>query len=255
MPLQENIPWYEKWFDSRYYDLLYNDRDENEVANFISNILDHIKPPPNSRILDAGCGKGRHSIILGELGFNVTGIDLSEKNISKAKRNNQQNVKFKVHDIREPLQIDQGFDYIFNLFTTFAYFKNKEDDAKTIQAFYKNLKPNGLLVIDFMNAYQVIEQLITEETKIIDGVIFNIRRSLENGFVVKKIKVSDPLASEDAEFTEQIFEEKIRPLKLTDFKKLLSDNKFMINEVFGDYSLMPYDEYKASRLIIFAQKI
>ena len=53
--------WYRDWFNSPFYHKLYFERDENEAQNFISRLLEHLKPPQDSLILDAACGKGRHS--------------------------------------------------------------------------------------------------------------------------------------------------------------------------------------------------
>ena len=53
---------YNKWFDSPYYHILYENRDHKEAKNFIKKILKYLKLDRGSKILDAACGKGRHSI-------------------------------------------------------------------------------------------------------------------------------------------------------------------------------------------------
>ncbi|HET6992715.1 MAG TPA: methyltransferase domain-containing protein, partial [Bacteroidia bacterium] len=77
----ENNCWFESWFDSPYYHLLYGNRDEKEAENFIEVLARFLKAPKGSRALDLACGKGRHSVALYKNGFEVTGIDLSERNI------------------------------------------------------------------------------------------------------------------------------------------------------------------------------
>ena len=71
--------WYENWFDSKYYHILYKNRDISEANRFIKNLINKLNLEKNDRILDVACGKGRHSIFLNSLGFQVTGIDLSMK--------------------------------------------------------------------------------------------------------------------------------------------------------------------------------
>ena len=54
--------WFESWFNSPYYHLLYRDRDESEARPFIECLTQHLQLPPRARVLDLACGKGRHSL-------------------------------------------------------------------------------------------------------------------------------------------------------------------------------------------------
>ena len=116
---------YNKWFDSPYYHILYENRDHKEAKNFIKKILKYLKLDRGSKILDAACGKGRHSIEIEKLGYKVLGIDLSKNSINKAKKNENENLKFLIHDISIPLESE--FDAVFNLFTSFGYHTKKKD--------------------------------------------------------------------------------------------------------------------------------
>ena len=69
--------WFVNWFDSPYYHLLYKNRDKKEAEFFIDNLINHLKIPKKSTLLDVACGKGRHSIYFNTKGMNVIGIDLS----------------------------------------------------------------------------------------------------------------------------------------------------------------------------------
>src|SRR5882762_9044446 len=73
--------WYREWFDSPYYHKLYFERNEAEAAAFIHLLLTFLDPPPEARMLDVACGRGRHARILAAQGFDVTGIDLSGNSI------------------------------------------------------------------------------------------------------------------------------------------------------------------------------
>ena len=70
--------WFENWFDSKYYHILYKSRDNKEAELFINNLVSYLRLKKDSKIIDVGCGKGRHATYLSFLGFNVTGIDLSK---------------------------------------------------------------------------------------------------------------------------------------------------------------------------------
>lgn len=95
-----------------YYHILYQHRDDTEAELFLDHLLEYLHPPAGSKMLDLGCGKGRHAVYLNEKGFEVTGIDLSES-INYTVRTDQ--LIFFVHDMRKLFRVND-FDYVFNLF-------------------------------------------------------------------------------------------------------------------------------------------
>src|SRR5699024_3406489 len=145
---KETKPWYASWFDTPFYHILYQDRDEKEAAFLIKNLLNHLKLQPPAKILDLACGKGRHSRYLNMLGYDVIGVDLSEQSIAYAKQYENNLLHFEVHNKLNPYP--KQFDAVFNLFTSFGYFENPDDNLKVIQNIKTSLKPNGYGVIDFM---------------------------------------------------------------------------------------------------------
>ena len=54
--------WFASWFDSPYYHLLYQHRDDNEAKQFIGHLTEALDLPQGAKVLDLACGKGRHSI-------------------------------------------------------------------------------------------------------------------------------------------------------------------------------------------------
>ena len=71
--------WYANWFDTPYYHILYKDRDHAEAQLFLDNITHYLNLPENAQVLDLACGRGRHSIYLNKLGYNVLGTDYPHK--------------------------------------------------------------------------------------------------------------------------------------------------------------------------------
>ncbi|MEM7106209.1 MAG: class I SAM-dependent methyltransferase [Bacteroidota bacterium] len=244
--MQEKKEWFASWFDSHYYHLLYKNRDDQEAAHFIDNLLEKLSPPFGSKVLDLACGKGRHSIYLAGKGFDVTGVDLSLESISAAKQNENKRLKFYQHDMREPFK-PSAFDYIFNLFTSFGYFDNDEDHQTTLENNWSGLKPGGTLVIDFMNAAKVVTNLVLSESKIVEDLQFDITRSYTNGYIVKDIRFSDN--GRTFHFTESV-----RAFSLSDFETMLKSVGFDITNVFGNYDLQPFEVELSPRLILFAKK-
>ena len=79
------MDWFKNWFDSKYYHILYKNRDEQEAVFFLNKIINHIKLK-KGKVLDVACGKGRHAKYLNKIGFDVVGIDLSKNSIDLAKK-------------------------------------------------------------------------------------------------------------------------------------------------------------------------
>ena len=238
--------WFENWFNSKYYHILYKNRDHKEAVFFLNNIIKNININ-NGRILDVACGKGRHAKYLNHLGFNVTGIDLSKNSIEFANKDSNENLKYFVHDMRSVFKKNH-FDLVTNLFTSFGYFENQEDEQITINAMSNNLKEGGLLLIDFMNVKKVISSLVTSESKEIDGIKFLIERKYDENHIIKKIIIKD----KDSDLN---FQEKVRALTLYDFDVMLKKANMKIVDLFGDYSLNEFNAIDSDRLIIISRKL
>ena len=160
--------WFETWFDSEYYHILYKDRDYSEAENFIDTLVDHLQPNKEHRFLDLACGKGRHSIHLNKLGLHVEGCDYSANSISHAQQFANNKLHFYEHDMRN--ELPEKYDYILNLFTSFGYFDSDEEHRATLQHIYDGLNTNGTFVFDFLNAQHVIENLVPQETLVKSGI-------------------------------------------------------------------------------------
>lgn len=233
--------WYQSWFDTPYYHILYKHRDHHEAEVFIKNLISRFKIKTNQKVLDLACGKGRHSIYLNALGFEVLGVDLSPQNIQIANTFSNPTLRFKEHDMRSPLKTK--FDAIFNLFTSFGYFDMPSDDLKVINSIKQSLSSNGLGLIDFMNVQHVIDHLVPEETIRREGLIFNINRRFDGQSIVKNIEIID---------NDQIYnyKEQVRAYRLKDFHNMLNANGLQLLNTFGDYNLSPFDETNSKRLIL-----
>jgi len=233
--------WFASWFDTPYYHILYKDRNYREAQIFIDNITHYLNLPEKAKVLDLACGKGRHSIYLNQLGYDVIGADLSENSIVEANKNANDTLHFVVHDMRE--SYEEKFEAIFNLFTSFGYFEKEEDNLKTLIAIKESLSEYGFAVIDFMNSKQVIANLIPEENKEIDGIVFHIKRYLLDGFIIKEIDFED----KDEKFH---FVEKVKAYTLEDFQLMMNEAGIYLLDTFGDYKLKKFHKNTSERLIM-----
>lgn len=239
--------WFASWFDTKYYHTLYQHRDEKEAKIFIQKLIENLQIPKGEKVLDLACGKGRHSITLNELGYDVIGADLSSNSIAIASKSSKPGLHFVVHDMRETIP-NTSFSAVFNLFTSFGYFDKESDNLKVLESIHKMLEEKGLLIIDFMNITHVINKLTPEETKNINGIEFRISKKYDGKHIFKEIKFEDN--REKFHYTE-----KVQVLTFEIFEKLLSQTGFKILRTFGDIDLNPFDKINSDRLIIIAQKI
>ncbi|REE25428.1 tellurite resistance protein TehB [Winogradskyella pacifica] len=233
--------WYASWFDTPYYHILYKDRNYTEAQDFMDNLTNYLNIPEQGKILDLACGKGRHSVYLNSLGYNVTGADLSEQSIAYAEQFENDTLKFKVHDMSKPYP--DTFDAVFNLFTSFGYFEDEKCNLETIKSIQAELNEFGFGVIDFMNTNYVIENLIPENIKTVEGIDFHQKRSVKDGYIIKDI-------SFDADGEHFEFQERVKAFTLKDFETLFEKAGVHLLDVFGDYKLHKYHTQTSERMIM-----
>ncbi len=242
----EKNKWFETWFDTSYYHTLYFKRDNKEAEDFISTLVKHLKPEPNSKCWDLACGKGRHSITLNKHGLSVIGTDLSQQSINYANQFEKDGLEFYRLDMRSPFRINY-FDYVVNLFTSFGYFEKRSDDIKVFKSVYDSLKHGGSFVFDFLNGSKILDCLVKNETKEIEGIQFTISKEFVDGRIQKRINIKD--GDKDLNFQES--------LKIYSKEEILSyaaSVGLVCKEIFGSYKLDPFDKEQSDRLILIFTK-
>ncbi|WP_316800647.1 class I SAM-dependent methyltransferase [Pedobacter frigidisoli] len=238
--------WFQYWFNSPYYHILYQQRNHAEAEFFIDKLTHFLNPPTGSKMLDIACGKGRHSIYLNKKGFDVTGIDLSEQSIKYAKQFENNKLHFLVHDMRKLFYINY-FDVALNLFTSFGYFETEKDHVNALKTFRKCLKADGVLIIDYFNTEKIIRNLNSCEVKSLDGINFNITKSVVDGKIIKKINFEDQQKVYN-------FEERVQAFSVDDFNRMLTKAGLVIQKSFGSYALEDFNLPESDRLILICKK-
>jgi SAM-dependent methyltransferase len=240
--------WFKDWFNSPYYHLLYSNRDNEEAASFIDQLLTYLHPSPDATMLDVACGRGRHSKYLSDKGFTVTGIDLSIESINIAKKMENEHLSFFQHDMRLPFRINY-FDFVFNFFTSFGYFDTQRENDNALRTHKNALKKGGTLVLDYLNSPYIASHLVSEETKQQENVVFDIQREVKDHKFLKQIDIEDMARGRQTCFTESV-----NAYTRKDFEEMFARQGLEITAIFGDYSLNNYDEQLSPRLIIIATK-
>lgn len=238
--------WFSSWFNTTYYHTLYKHRDDSEASLFMDNITRFLQLKNESICWDLCCGKGRHSVYLNKKGYHVIGTDLSEQSILEANKSASDTLEFYTHDMRNLFRTNY-FDVVFNLFTSFGYFENRQDDLNVFNAIAKSLKPNGIFVFDFLNADHVKNSMIENDTKTMEGITFHISKKIEKNTIIKNIDFTD-------EGNDFHFEERVKLFDKIYFEGLAKDCNLEIVNTFGCYQLRDFDANTSPRLILILKK-
>src|SRR2546423_15352754 len=149
--------WWRPWFGPSYlalYDQTLQERPPLEFDRL--GALLQLRPP--QRILDLPCGQGRHAIELARRGYEVDGMDISPFLIQVARERAQAagvQVRWLSGDMRQPIE-DLKFDLILNLFTSFGYFAEDDDDRQVLAVAARMLAPGGRFVLEVINGERVM---------------------------------------------------------------------------------------------------
>lgn len=234
-----------EWFDSPLYEAMYAHRDDAEALRLSRWIAAQHPPARYPRLLDLACGRGRHSLNLARLGYEVTGLDLSERAIQVAETSSQATgtpVRFLQGDMRVPLP--ETFDGIVNLFTSFGYAIDDDDNRLALSAMRRMMAADGFLLIDYLNAGHVRRNLVPEESGSTQGLDFRIRRWIDGDMVWKEIRLTD------ADGDPHHYAEHVKLYGEDWFREALTSLGFRIAGLSGDYDGSPFDAAASPRLII-----
>lgn len=241
--------WYKDWFASDFYLEVYSHRDELDAEKLLKLILNNVILPQNASILDAACGNGRHSNNFSQLGYNVTGFDLSKSLLKVSHKNklkNNSKLNYVCSDIRS-IPLKSSFNLILNLFTSFGYFESDEENFSFIEFASTHLYKNGYFVFDYLNPNYVINNLVKSSQKYINNIEIFESRKIENNRVEKEIVISDSKNMHR-------FLESVRLYSLNEILTVFTKYGFNVLKTFGDYSENIYNEDESERMIIIFKR-
>lgn len=238
--------WFETWFDTPYYHILYKNHDYREAETFITKLVSFLNLENGASIIDLACGKGRHSFFLNKLGYNVLGLDLSPKSIEHNKSFENDTLRFQIHDMRNPIKIEP-VNAVFNLFTSFGYFDNDTDDYKVFCSVYDVLQSGGVFVLDYLNQELVRNNI--EDFSVVEkeGISFNIHKKIEGNFIIKSIHFEDKGRTFN-------YYEKVKlhtPESILNYAEKVGFERI---KIWGNYDLSDFDAKKSPRCINLFRK-
>ncbi len=235
--------WFKNWFGKDYVDV-YAHRDEREARNLITLIRQQIPISAKTRILDAGCGNGRHACALKEFTPLVVGLDLSATLLNLARE--QCALTLVRGDLRW-LPFKTSFDVLVNLFTSFGYFESDEENFQVVLEFFKVLKPGGMLFMDYLNVDFVKKNLKKETVRKIGNREIREERKIVGDRVEKTITIKQ----------QDSVRRYLESVKLYDRRTLLNMLQragFKTLKILGDYQGREFFEH-SPRLMVLAQKV
>ena len=225
--------WFRPWFNTEAYHVLYGHRSESEASHAVSTLCAQGALGQPARVLDAGCGAGRHARALAKEGWTVEAFDLSEASIHEARAMETPNIAYHCLDLRDLLSQTKwhaSFDLVTNFFTSLGYFDDEAEHEAVVNGFVNALKPGGKLLVDFLNVPQVEANLIASETVSKQGTMFHIRRRIHEGWIEKSIQF-------EWEGSPQHHVERVRALDRSHLTSLLTRFGLEVRHIWGDYDL------------------
>ncbi len=246
-------PWYEQSFGNDYM-LVYKHRNWEEAGREARRMVEWLRQPEGARVLDIGCGMGRHALALADYGYQVTGVDLSGILLGEARKHDAEGrVAWVEGDMRKLPFAEGSFDATVNLFTSFGYFSLEEDNVDVLRGIRKVLRPDGSFLIDFLNPSHVRRYLVprSERTDEETGLHIEEVRSIADDWVQKEITVSDKKAAD----APRQYLERVRLFPFEWFEQNLSASGLRLDSLYGDYSGSSYDAERSPRMIMAGKAV
>lgn len=240
--------WYEESFGTDYL-LVYKHRDKAGASDEVRTMIGWLGLPDGASVLDLCCGMGRHALALADAGCRVTGIDLSGALLHEAERLDvARRVKWRQGDMRHLPYQAETFDAVVNLFTSFGYFQDDEQNLLVLKELHRVLKRGGRFIIDFLNPGDVRARLVPHSVRIEEGKRIEETRTIEDRYVRKRIVVSEE-GREDRRYIEQV-----KLYELSEFRRFLQEAGLVLEDVRGGYDGLPYCPDSSRRLILIGSK-
>lgn len=244
-----------EWFeDAEFWDevapLLFDEARMEATADEVDSALSLLGTEEGGVVLDLCCGVGRHALELARREFVVTGVDRTERLLARARNcalEESLDVEWVASDMRE-FRRAGAFDAAINLFSSFGYFPDPEDDRRVVKNVFESLRPEGAFLIDTMGREVVARDFVERDW-----------RRIGDHLLIEKRTVRDGWDWIDNEWTvlhgARRYERSwgIRLYSGSELKLLLLEAGFERVDVFGSLTGAPYDP-EAERLVVVGRR-
>lgn len=236
------VEWFEEWFGEEYL-ALYPHRNDSDAEAIVGLIRRTLPWLAGWKVLDVGCGAGRHAKALEHAGARVFGLDLSMSLLRRARTASRASL---VRADMRQLPIRPGsMDLTVNLFTSFGYFSTDQQHDEALAGMLGTIRSGGWFVMDFLNASAVSAGLVPQETVTLGTGPARVTRRLssEGEYVVKVIETPEG----------RQFMERVRLLQPDVLAAMIERAGGQVTTRFGSYDGGPLTA-SSPRCILFAGK-
>jgi SAM-dependent methyltransferase len=207
--------------------------------------------PDGARVLDLGCGVGRHAVELARRGHRVTGVDRTAEYLAQAQElayTAGVEVEWVHADIRS-FRRDGEFDAVLSLLTSIGYSQDDGDDPRTLANVLASLRPGGQFVID-LTPKEVLARIFQERGwQELDGdALLLEERRIESGWQWLDLRW---LIVQGGKRCERRF--RLRLYSAVELRAMLGEAGFAAIATFGSLAGSPFDQ-TAERLVIVARR-
>lgn len=223
-------PWFRRWFGPEYL-ALYPHRDREEAERGARLFLAETAVGAGDRLLDVGCGAGRHLAAFRARGVEAYGLDLSRPLLVEARAGTDRRAPLVQGDMRRLPYGGGRFDAATSFFTSFGYFSSRAEDRRVLGELRRVLREGGAYLLDFMNAEQVRRELEPREEGTVDGRTVVQTREIHDGHVVKRIEI-EPECEGGAP---EVYCERVRLYDPAELTAMLEECSLPVVDRFGDY--------------------
>ncbi|MCY9593564.1 class I SAM-dependent methyltransferase [Paenibacillus chitinolyticus] len=234
--------WYRESFGKDYL-LVYKHRNFEGAYAEVKRMMNWLHLPEGARVLDLCCGMGRHSLALADFGYTVTGIDLSDTLLGEARKQDPEERVTWLHGDMRRVPSEESFHAVVNLFTSFGYFEQEEENRLVLSEIARLLQPDGKFIIDYLNPAYVKTNLVPHSSREENGLFIEETRSIENGYVRKQICITD---NQDGP---RHYSEQVRLYSCEAFVDMLYTAGLRVERIYGSYDGKDYDRESSPRMI------
>lgn len=166
---------------SKYYNLLYQDKNYPEETTYILNLIKKFAPDA-AKILELGCGTGKHAKLLEQNGFDILGVDMSETMLEEAQK---MGVNCQLGDVRF-FRCKKKFDVILSLFHVVSYQITDEDILNIFKTAASHLEKNGVFIFDLWYKSAVLAQIPEKRVKEMENDEIEVIRYCSPNHIIEK---------------------------------------------------------------------